>query len=73
MTDLKPACPSLNVLFTTVVSLASSIQVNTFLGMDKSSMPLQLWQSPKSRFLRSLTIHQLDLYNSVTVRIIYTE
>ena len=48
MTDLKPACPSLNVWFTTVVSLASSIQLNTFLGMNKSSMPLHYGSLPSS-------------------------
>ena len=53
---LKPACSSLNVLFTAAFSLASSILVRTLLGLDRSWMPLQLWQSSKSPFLGSLTI-----------------
>ena len=53
---LKLACSSFNVLFTAVFSLSGSIIVRTLLGMDKSWMLLQLWQSPKSPFLGSLTI-----------------
>ena len=54
---LKPACSSLNVLFTAVFSrLSSSILVRTLLGIDRSWIPLQLWQSAKSPFLGSLTL-----------------
>ena len=51
---LKLACSSLNMLFTAVFSLSSSILVRTLLGIDKSWMPLQLWQSPNFSFLRKL-------------------
>ena len=53
--------------------LSVSLEVFKWIPFWVSSMPLQLWQSHKSPFLRSLTIHPLDLYNSVTVWIIYTE
>ena len=37
---LKPACSSLNVLFTAVFSLSSSILVRILLGIDRSWIPL---------------------------------
>ena len=54
LSALKPACSSLNVLFTAAFSLSSIILVRTLLGIDRSWIPLQLWKSPKFSFLRKL-------------------
>ena len=37
-------------------SISSNMLVRTLLGIEKSWIPPQLWQSPKSHFLGSFTI-----------------
>ena len=49
----KPACASRSVLSKAVFSLSRMIFVNTFPGMDSSTIPLQLLQDNRSPFFGS--------------------